>query len=328
MSNTMQPASQASKRQRTATEQSSQLTSALERALQSRRERSLLRSLTVVPPDHVDFASNDYLGLARDPELKRRVINALASGLHDAPLGSTGSRLLTGHCTLAADLEEFLAAFHEAPSALLFNSGFDANLSIISAVPQPGDALVYDELVHNSVHQGIALSRVSPSARRAFAHNDANDLARVLGELRKEQVGNAARSIVVVVESVYSMDGHLAPLKEFCDICASFNASLIVDEAHGTGVLGAGGRGLVSALGLADRVFARVHTFGKAVGSHGAVVVGPSVLREYLMNYARPFIYSTALPMHSLLAIRGGISVHGGGGGRAPGDPSRAGRAL
>nr|WLJ60569.1 8-amino-7-oxononanoate synthase [Alexandrium pacificum] len=284
------------------------LENSLRAVVEGRRARGLLRGLTVRARGQVDFCSNDYLGFAGCPQLARDIDAALAAyrgSAGDCGLGSTGSRLLSGNSAYYEETEQMLAEFHNAESALLFNSGFDLNLGLYGYVPQPGDVVVYDELVHSSIHEGLRLSRAKSVA---FRHNDTGDLRRKLTSIAAERdmAASSGRkpSIIIAVESVYSMDGDCAPLGEFCDAAEEVGASLVVDEAHGTGVFGRQGRGWVAELGLEARVFCRVHTFGKALGVHGAVVVGPKVLREYLINYARPLIYSTSLPTHSLVSVR------------------------
>ncbi|CAK9111606.1 8-amino-7-oxononanoate synthase (AONS) (7-keto-8-amino-pelargonic acid synthase) (7-KAP synthase) (KAPA synthase) (8-amino-7-ketopelargonate synthase) [Durusdinium trenchii] len=283
------------------------LQQSLEAVVEQRRQRGLLRSLSTRQEQQVDFCSNDYLGFARSEELWQLVdaeIQELRSrsqqGAAKILLGSTGSRLLSGNSAYCEALEHDLAQFHRAESALIFNSGFDLNMGLFASVPQTGDEVFYDELIHQSVREGFKLSRAKGNVR-AFPHNDVRALEQMLAQSRAEK---PKANLIVAVESVYSMDGHLAPLEELCQVAAAWGASLIVDEAHGTGAYGEEGRGLVSALGLEAQVFCRVHTFGKALGVHGAVVVGPRVLREYLMNYAWPLVYSTSLPLHSLAAIR------------------------
>lgn len=272
------------------------LTLRLETTLESRRQRNLLRSLvydtTSSPLTLIDFSSNDYLGLARSEELQRLV----QTSTNATGLGATGSRLLTGDSPAAQALERKLASFHASESALLFNTGFDANVSLMSCLPQPQSVVLFDELVHASCRDGIKTCRARIA--KHFKHNDVKDLMSEMNQLGKDEL------VFIVVESVYSMDGHLAPLKELCDIVKARRGTyLIVDEAHGTGTYGKGGRGLVQHLGLENYVYARVHTFGKAVGYHGAVVIGPKVLRSYLINYARPLIFSTSMPAHSIVAI-------------------------
>lgn len=287
------------------------LQDALQSVVDKRRSRGLLRSLTVRAPGQADFCSNDYLGFAASKQLACDIDAALAEyrcmvkGNGDCGLGSTGSRLLSGNSTYYEETEQMLAEFHNAESALLFNSGFDLNIGLYAYMPQPGDIVVYDELVHSSIHEGLRLSRAKSVP---FRHNDTGDLREKLSSVIAEQETAAPSgqkpSIIIAIESVYSMDGDCAPLGEFCDAADEVGAALVVDEAHGTGVFGHEGRGWVAELGLERRVFCRVHTFGKALGVHGAVVVGPPVLREYLINYARPLIYSTSLPAHSLVSVR------------------------
>ena len=185
-----------------------------------------------------------------------------------------------------------MAVFFRAQAGLLFNSGYSANLAVLSSLPQKGDTVLYDELAHASLKDGI---RLSHAQRYSFKHNSVDSLRRYLGK--------ASGQVFVVIESVYSMDGDMAPLQEFAALCKEFGAALIVDEAHSTGIYGQGS-GLVCELGLEEEVFARVHTFGKAVGSHGACVAGSQQLKDYLINFARPFIYTTALPMHTLLTLQ------------------------
>eukprot|EP00434_Breviolum_minutum_P008756 symbB.v1.2.007717.t1/scaffold479.1/size198797/9 len=279
---------------------------ALQQVVEKRRERGLLRHLTI--SSGIDFCSNDYLGFARSKDLARhieaevaRVKNVSSS---QVIIGSTGSRLLSGNSTYCEALETELADFHGAEAALIFNSGFDLNLGLFASLPQPGDVVFFDELIHQSVREGLKLSRANS---QQFPHNDVaalrDAITKYQAEAQKAQM--KAPNIIIAVESVYSMDGHLAPLREFCEVATWCGGSLIVDEAHGTGAYGPEGRGLVSELGLESQVFCRVHTFGKALGVHGAAVVGPKVLRDYLMNYAWPLVYSTSLPLHSLIAIRG-----------------------
>lgn len=239
--------------------------------LRERKEKGSFRSLLLFD-GYADFWSNDYLGMAR------RQLD-VSSG------GSTGSRLISGNSFAAEHSEKELAAFYGSESALVFNSGYDANLGFFSSVPQKGDTVLFDELIHASVRDGI---RLSHAKSYSFRHNDLCDL--------EQKWKHATGTVYVAVESLYSMDGDIAPLQELADWCASKNALLMVDEAHAGGVFGEGGRGLISELNLQQQCFARVFTFGKAYGSHGAVICGNASLREYLVNFARSFIYTTALP--------------------------------
>ncbi|KAJ3281668.1 hypothetical protein HDU79_010581 [Rhizoclosmatium sp. JEL0117] len=296
------------------------LDSLLSTALNRRRSENLLRSLVIQPQDAKDFASNDYLGLARSTQLHCRFLATLNSELESNREiegkvlgGSTGSRLLSGNSATAVNLEAFLAHFHNAETALLFNSGYDANLGLFATLPHPGSSVLYDELVHASVHDGLRQCRKGVVIQK-WRHNNVGHLEELVWDQVARIESNASvysqlPGIIVVVESIYSMDGDIAPLKQIVNLMDKVGERagglhLIVDEAHSTGVCGPQGRGLVCQLGLEDRVFARLHTFGKAVGAHGAVVLGSATLREFLVNYARPLVYSTSLPMHSLIAIR------------------------
>jgi 8-amino-7-oxononanoate synthase len=256
--------------------------------LNERKQQLAFRQL-VLTSGKIDFCSNDYLGIVRNRLIEDKTGASLASYRH----GSAGSRLLAGNSLLAEDTESAIAAFHDAEAGLLFNSGYDANLGLLSSVPQRGDTIIYDYLSHASLRDGI---RLSFAQSFSFQHNDVEDLEKKL----KAAKGN----IFVVTESVFSMDGDMAPLEEIVALCEQYGAHLVVDEAHATGVVGEQGEGLVQHLGLQSKCFARIHTFGKAVGCHGAVIVGSRNLRDYLINFARPFIYSTALPESSIAAIR------------------------
>lgn len=288
----------------------SALDASLRRALERRRREGTLRTLQAPPPPGcVDFFSNDYLGFARCGELRARVEarKAELAAAEDAPtaaLGATGSRLISGNSRLFMQVERELAAFYNSEAALLFNSGYAANLGVLSSVPQARDVLLYDALVHNSCHEGMRLSRAYAAGNaRAFRHNDLDDLAAKLREVSSEK----DRCVFVVVESLYSMDGDVAPLREMTALCEEFGAFLIVDEAHGTGVYGPNGSGIVRELGLDSKphvVGCRVYTFGKAMGCHGAVVCGSKVLIDFLVNYARAFIYTTAFPVEQLVAVQ------------------------
>lgn len=258
--------------------------------LEQRKTESLFRSLQV-NEGLIDFCSNDYLSFARCEKLKEQVkdycdkINPFT--------GSTGSRSISGNTVLAEQLENMLASFHKAETGLIFNSGYDANLGLFSCIAKKEDTLICDELIHASIIDGCRLSYAN---RFRFAHNDLEDLEN---KLRRSK-GN----IFVAVESVYSMDGDMAPLNELAAVCKKYNANLVVDEAHATGVFGKQGRGLVNQHDLEKEVFARVHTFGKAIGCHGAVILGSDTLRNYLVNFARSFIFTTALPVHSLVTVK------------------------
>ena len=269
----------------------------LKAKLAARLHQHYLRTLpetdfSVTNNQLLDFSSNDYLGLARNAELTAKIANEY-SGLN--PLnGATGSRLISGNTTYCEDLERFIAAFHKAEAALIFNSGYQANLGLCSCIGSPDDTILYDELCHASIRDGLRLSRAKTVA---FRHNDLTDL--------KEKTERASGNVFIIVESVYSMDGDIAPLNEMVELFGNNpGIAIIVDEAHGFGVFGKNGEGLVQLLGLEKAIFARVITYGKAAGGHGAAVVGPDFLKSYLINYSNSFIYTTALPLHALIAIK------------------------
>jgi 8-amino-7-oxononanoate synthase len=264
----------------------------LEGKLSQREVEGNLRSLKL-PTARYDFFSNDYLGLAINEELQQQVTQTYAR-LSDKKLGSTGSRLLSGNSLYAMQLEEKLAKIFRGESALLFNSGYNANMALLSCISQKGDVILYDELVHASLREGY---RLSFAQHIPFKHNDLEDLER------KIQANKSATTIFVVLESVYSMDGDNCALAEMLALCQKYEAQTIVDEAHSTGVFGEGGNGVVCELGLEQSCLARVYTFGKAVGSHGACIVGSKILTDYLVNFARSFIFTTAAPLHNLVGI-------------------------
>jgi 8-amino-7-oxononanoate synthase len=264
----------------------------LEALLQKRRDDLSIRTLSI-HTDLIDFASNDYLGFARSIALKECVDREYAQ-YANLPEGATGSRLIAGNHAYYEALEAHIAAFHLAEAGLIYNSGYDANLGLFSSVPQPGDWVLFDELVHASIRDGIKMGRANS---QAFKHNDLADLERLLKSAK-------ANNIYIATESLFSMDGDLAPLTEMIALCKQYGANLIVDEAHATGIFGTKGEGRIAQLGLQNDCFARVHTFGKALGGHGAIVLGSVVLREFLINFSRSFIYTTALPMHNLVWIK------------------------
>jgi len=275
-------------------------TDSLKQRLRIREEQGSYRSLSV-KNNLVDFSSNDYLGFARSQELQQLVaVELVTCNLKlETCFGSTGSRLLTGNSLYAEELEAFIANYHKAEAGLIFNSGYTANVGLISSIAQKEDMIFYDELSHASIYDGIRLSKAESFP---FRHNDVAHLEERLRFFQSSRKENS--SGYVIVESVYSMDGDLAPLKEIVSLCDKYDANLIVDEAHATGVFGSRGEGRVVELGLEQKVFARVHTFGKALGCHGAIVLGSNTLRNYLINFSRPFIYTTALPIHALVSIK------------------------
>lgn len=261
----------------------------LEKKLQQRKEKNALRQLKL-PAGKIDFCSNDYLGIVHN--------NLLGSKLaHNLKTGSTGSRLLAGNYLLIEETEKQIAAFHKAEAALIFNSGYDANFGLLSSVPQKGDAILYDQLCHASLRDGI---RLSFAQSFSFVHNDMKDLERKLRSFPVDTGNNT----FIITETVFSMDGDLCPLSDLIHLSKQYNAHLIIDEAHAIGVVGETGEGLSQYEKLQDDIFCRVYTFGKACGCHGAVVTGSQQLKDYLINFARSFIYTTALPEHSAAAIQ------------------------
>ena len=258
------------------------------------QKRRLDHSLRILKEENelIDFCSNDYLGFSRSKELKILIEGEL-NNYPDYRLGSTGSRLLAGNDSFTENLEFEISQFHGSESTLLYNSGFDANIGLFSCLPQRGDTIISDEFIHASIIDGIRLSHAS---RYIFKHNDLDSL--------EQKLKLAKGRIFIAVESVYSMNGDEAPLIELCRLAKKFDAALIVDEAHAIGVFGEKGKGLLHALELSGDVFARIVTFGKALGVHGAAVLGSAILRSYLINFSRPFIYTTAASFQNHLAIK------------------------
>jgi 8-amino-7-oxononanoate synthase len=244
--------------------------------------RGRLRELA--PAAGIDFTSNDYLGLAESPELRKAAADALARGV---PLGAGGSRLLRGNHPEHKALEAEAAAFFGAESALYFGGGFMANFSIFATLPQKSDLVVYDELIHASVHQGVRAGR---AGHTAVAHNDAAAFEDAIRHWRKD--GGMGRPWIAV-ETLYSMDGDRAPLADLVAIAERHDGMLMLDEAHATGVYGPEGRGLGTALEGRPNVMS-LHTCGKALGVMGGLVCAPRTLRDFLVNRCRPFIYATA----------------------------------
>lgn len=249
--------------------------------------RGHLRSLPRATP-LVDFCSNDYLGFSTYG-LTGNV--AIQPGAQRVRFGSTGSRLISGNSEAVEELEEIARVRHRAEAALVFNSGYDANLGLISSLPSDAVQIFYDEHAHASIKDGVVLSK---ALSQPFRHNDLNHLEVRLKSAKKETY--------VCVEALYSMDGQFAPLVEMANLCQRYGAHLIVDEAHSAGIYGDAGAGLVQELGLEKVVWARIVTYGKAFGCHGACVLGSPLLKKYLINFAHSFIYSTALPSTTVQA--------------------------
>ncbi|MEM9648407.1 MAG: aminotransferase class I/II-fold pyridoxal phosphate-dependent enzyme [Bacteroidota bacterium] len=264
--------------------------------LDDRSEANALRSL----PKHenlVDFSSNDYLGISGEGIIQTRAIEILKEQ-HVERSGSTGSRLLTGNHGLFTALETFLTKHHNAESALVFNSGYDANIGFFSSVPQRNDFVFYDELIHASIRDGI---KMGLAKGYKFAHNNLLDLHRKIENTFRKNPDKGIE-IYIVTESVFSMDGDTPDLTALAKFCADNGYHLVVDEAHATGVHGEG-TDMVKQIGLEEAVFARIITFGKALGCHGAAILGSQELKTYLVNFARSLIYTTALSPHSVAVV-------------------------
>lgn len=259
----------------------------LRQALAARARAGSLRRLSS-NGGGIDFCSNDYLGMARSNRLRAR-IDRIRAKHPRAPLGSTGARLISGNSAVAERLEANLATYHRAEAGLLFGSGYAANSGLFACIAGRGDTLIMDELIHASSVDG---ARLSKARKLVFAHNDLDDLAA--------QLDQASGATFIGIESLYSMAGDSAPLPAMAALAAEYGAGLIVDEAHSNGITGPAGAGSVVQHGLEDQVFARVHTFGKGLGLHGAVVLGSKTLRDYLVNFCRPFVFSTAPSQESL----------------------------
>lgn len=263
----------------------------IENKLKERIDSSSLRAL-VANVGLIDFCSNDYLGFSQSNDLKSLIQSNL--NLYSFyPIGSTGSRLISGNDEFTQKLESEIAFFHNSESALIFNSGYDANIGLFSSLPQRGDTIILDEFIHASIIDG---ARLSYANRYTFKHNNLESL--------EEKLRVARGNIFIGIESIYSMDGDAAPLKEIIALAETYSAAIIVDEAHAVGVFGTNGRGLVEQQNFTDKVLARTITFGKALGCHGAAILCPQNLQTYLINFARSFIYTTAASFYSHLCIK------------------------
>ena len=261
------------------------------------QRRSLLR------PTGVNLCSNDYLGLAGSEKLRAAILEAV----HGAEfVGGTGSRLLSGHFGIWDEVECEFAEFAGTEAALYFGSGYAANVGLLTSLLGKNDLVFSDALNHASIIDGIRLS----GARKAiYAHGDLNELEGVLkAHAAGRRSGDRCRKIVVT-ESVFSMDGDIVDIEAIVKVAERYGASVIVDEAHATAVHGSGGQGIVASAGLAKTVLAVLHTCGKALASAGAFVCGSKVLREYLINHARTFIFSTAMPSYMAGQIRAALSL-------------------
>ncbi len=265
----------------------------LQQKLQLREQNNALRLLPVAN-DLIDFSSNDYLGFAQSES----IFNQTHQYLVDNNIkinGATGSRLLSGNHHLYTITEDYIAHFHQAESALIFNSGYDANVGFFASVPQRNDVILYDELCHASIRDGIQMSKAKSYK---FQHNDLNDLESIIKRCQTELV-----EVYIVTESVFSMDGDSPNLEQLVQLSQKYNCLLVIDEAHALGVFGNQGEGLIQYHGLQNTIFARIMTFGKGLGCHGAAILGSTELKNYLVNFARSFIYTTGLSPHSVATI-------------------------
>lgn len=264
----------------------------LHQKLSERINNGMLRSMGI-NSSGVDFSSNDYLGFARS----KKIFDASHQLLLDSGVfnGATGSRLLSGNFELYNQTEKLISDLHLSESALIFNSGYDANVGFFSCVPQKNDIILFDDLIHASIRDGIRLSNAKSFK---FKHNNLVDL-----ESKIKQFKNDETTIYVATESVFSMDGDSPDILSLAALCQKYQVYLVVDEAHAVGVFGENGKGLISSLGIQDKVFASIITFGKALGCHGAAIIGSKLLVEYLINFSRSFIYTTGLSPHSVATI-------------------------
>lgn len=259
-------------------------------ALDKRKEAGILRTLKP-KLEGIDFYSNDYLGLAGNKELQSRLLLKVQEN-PQLLSGSSGSRLISGNSNTVTETENYIAEQHQYPAALLFSSGYNANLALFSTLPDRHDTIIVDEQIHRSVHDAC---RMSHAKKLKFRHNDLEDLESIL----KKQTGHS----YIAIESLYSMDGDLAPLEEITALSQKYNAALIVDEVHAFGVFG---YGLIEKYQLQNDVFAAVITYGKALGAHGAAVLCDETVKSYLVNFASPFIYTTAAQDFLWMAIKTG----------------------
>ncbi|MEW5963351.1 MAG: 8-amino-7-oxononanoate synthase [Pseudomonadota bacterium] len=267
------------------------------RALEALSRRGRLRRLA--PRSGLDFASNDYLGLAQSAELAAAARAAIERGV---PVGAGGSRLLRGNHPEHETLEAEARAYFGAAAALFLGGGFLANYAIFSTLPQRGDLVVYDALIHASVHDGVRAGRAEAVAAR---HNDAESFEEAIRAWRAK---GATGRAWLAVESLYSMDGDRAPLDDLAQVAERHDAMLVIDEAHATGVLGPDGRGLGAALEGRENVVA-LHTCGKGLGVAGALVTLPNVLADFLVNRCRPFIYATAPSPLNAALVRAALAI-------------------
>ncbi|RNC88376.1 MAG: pyridoxal phosphate-dependent aminotransferase family protein [Winogradskyella sp.] len=267
----------------------------LHKKLEDRKANNAYRQLSSANFP-VDFSSNDYLGFSKSDKIfKTAHQHLIDNGILQN--GASGSRLLSGNHELYREIEAQISEFHNCEAALIFNSGYNANIGILTCIAQRGDIILYDELAHASIRDGITMSNAKSYK---FKHNDLQDLENIL-KRRSLSGAEVSRNpieteIYIVTESVFSMDGDSPDISALIQLCKTYDAHLIIDEAHAIGVFN---QGLVD-----EPVFAKIVTYGKALGCHGAAILGSKALKEYLINFSRPFIYTTALTPHTLASIK------------------------
>ena len=260
--------------------------------LQQRKENNSLRSLSITH-EGVDFYSNDYLGFSKN----KNIYQASLAFLEEHQIqqnNATGSRLISGNFEIHEEVEAQIAAFHQAETSILFNSGYDANVGFFASIPQRGDVVLYDEFIHASIRDGLQMG-LAKSYK--FKHNDLEDLKAKVDKIK------TLGEIYVVTESIFSMDGDHPDLQALVRFCNKKNLFLVIDEAHALGVFGDKGEGLLQQLKLDQEVFARIVTFGKGLGAHGAAILGSKILKEYITNFTRSFIYTTATSPHAVATV-------------------------
>jgi 8-amino-7-oxononanoate synthase len=275
-----------------------QFPKSLQQKLQQREEKNALRQLPIAN-DLIDFASNDYIGFAKN----ETIFHETHQYLLDKNIkvnGAAGSRLLSGNHALYNETEDFISKFHQAEAALIFNSGYDVNIGFFGSVPQRNDVILYDELCHASIRDGIQMSNAKSYK---FLHNDLEELAKLITKYQIPNTNRQPTTVYIVTESVFSMDGDSPNLGELIKLAEKYRAYVVIDEAHALGVFGENGEGLIQSLVLQHSIFARIITFGKGLGCHGAAVLGSNELKSYLVNFARSFIYTTALSPHAVATI-------------------------
>jgi 8-amino-7-oxononanoate synthase len=266
--------------------------------IETRKQNNALRQLPSISCA-IDFASNDYLGFAKSRAIFDKTHQFLIDNNY-CENGATGSRLLSGNHPLYELAENHITEFHQADTAIIFNSGYDANVGFFSSVPQKGDFILYDELCHASIRDGIQLSNAKAYK---YQHNDYEDLERLITKVQLTTDDRQPTTVYVVTESVFSMDGDCPDFETMIAIAEKNQALLVVDEAHALGVFGENGCGLIQQLQVQNKIFARIMTFGKGLGCHGAAILGSDELKNYLVNFARSFIYTTGLSPHAIATI-------------------------